>query len=449
MNQSTPPNFPPPASAADFEIALRRGHGRAVLWLRQGDVAEDRELILRACRENWAFNSLTDSSRDLLMVDVVLATSDPEFYVSNLLQVYSDDCKAGNYDQLYELIGHFAAAGSAEAREAVYEAFLKLQTDYVSHYAEVLLDIDGLDGYRFAIQTWARESLSKADDFSEIDLLDKAEERFGADAVAELIEEISQSDPSILPYHASVKARHTAWRDRLGTRPPRPEPSCEELRQMIAAETRSHAQSLWANRGSRMDEQTARWMASDVLTETDPALVSRLLWLFGKYPFPGDTERLYPMAHGSDERLAAAAAFALAPIKDPRVRTLGLSIMQGPRDPWDGVRLLVHNFQDGDCAAMIQLVSRLTDAEELEDLGRHIRSVFAVHPAPEFSDVLTLLYEKGMCASCRSSVVECLAKLGPLTEYIRLEAPYDASGITRRFMAKMGVSTAPRALKKI
>ncbi|MCW3059106.1 MAG: hypothetical protein JWQ02_927 [Capsulimonas sp.] len=436
MPQSNIANFPPPTNASDFEDALRRGHGRAVLWLRQGDVAEDRALILKACRENWAFNSLTDSSRDLLMVDVVLATSEPEFYVSHLLQVYSDDCKAGNYDQLYELIGHFAAAGNAEAREAVYKAFTELRTDYASQYAEALLDIDGLSGYRFAVQIWAREGLSKADDFSEIHLLNQAEERFGVDAVAEMIEEISQSDPSILPYHASVKARQTVWRDRLGTRPRRPEPSYEEWRHMIADEKRPHAQVVWANRGSRMDEQTARRMASDVLTEADPALVSRLLWLFGKYPFPGDTEPLYPMAHGDDERLAAAA-FALAPIKDPRVRTLGLSIMQGPRNPWDGVRLLVHNFQDGDCAAMIHLVSRLTDAEEIEDLGRHIRNVFAENPTPEFLDVLTLLYETGMCASCRSSVVECLASLGPLPEYILLEAPYDASDITREFVAEL------------
>ena len=416
----------------DFEQALHSGLGRAVLWLRSGAVPEDRELILRACLENWACDLCMDSNRAPYMAGIVSATRDPEFYIAPVLKTLAADRDSDNYDQRYDLAAQFAAAGSAEARDAVFAAFTSLRTASSSLYAEALLDIDGLAGYQFVIQNWVREGLSENDDFSEIQLLDEAEERYGADAVAAAIDAVAHSDREIAAYHASVKARRNAWREGRRKRPPRPTPTYDYLNDILRRPSPSAADiTVWAHRGRLMGAETATRFAKEALSETDPALRSRMLSLFGEYKFPGDPKLLLALAHGGDEAIARASALALSALTIPDVRDLGLAIMQNEREPWRGLRLLRRNFQPVDCAAMLHLLERTEDAVDIHTLGIEIGQVFKKHPLPEFAEVLTLLYEKGMCAHRRSSVVDCLIRIDALPEYIIQEGPYDASNITR------------------
>ena len=415
---------------------MRRGLGRAVLWLQSGAVAPDRDLILRACRENWMFDRHAEDNRALYMADIVRATGESDFFVAQIIEALFAGREDDSYSQFYELTG-LLAADHAAAREALYAAFTEHRVDRDCHRAEVLMNLDGLDGYLFAVETWIRDAYEEDDHFSMIQLLNDAEERFGADAVADCMARAARADPAIANYHAAAKEHHAAWRAGLNSRPPRPVLTYENLRALAATPSRFLKEALWANRGRPMDDETAGRIALDLLTETDPTTLAHLLCLFGKYEFPGDPAPLFAMALGADETVARAAAFALAAVVDPGVRALGLEIMDGDIDPWRGVRLLIDNYEPGDCRAMLRLLERLDDPDAVHWLGISSRDVFDQNPSSEFAEVLQRFYEKGMCAMCRSSVVDRLLQLGPLPEDIRLELPYDASDMTREAAIKL------------
>ncbi|MEO7716636.1 MAG: hypothetical protein ABIY70_10560 [Capsulimonas sp.] len=439
MTQSNIPNFPPPTNTSDFELALRRGLGRAVLWLQSGAVTEDRELILTACRENWAFDVQTEDNRALYMADVVLATFEPEFYTRGVIESLFANRDEHSFGQMYDLVGRFAATGSAEARGALYSAFERLAPSRDYYFANVLMQVDGLDGYLYAVQNWLGKPVKEDKDRDELDpvfLLNDAEERFGAAEVDAFLMVAAQNNPAIIPYHIAVREKRAVWRARNESRPARPAPTYNELRAMLAHRQFRLPQFL-AHRGLRMDDETANRLAADLLTETNPAVLVPLLALFGEYKFPLSPDRLFELAQDSNPAVASAAAFALAPVEDARVRALGLSIMSGDDAPWMGARLLVYNFQPGDCEPMLRLLERLDDPDSVHFFGYRIRDVFEQNTTPEFRPILILLYEKIMSTLGRNRAVKCLAKLGPLPEYVLHEAPYDASSSTREFVAEL------------
>ena len=44
-----------PITNEEFEAAVRRGLGRAVLWLQRGEIVPDRDFLLYACTHNLAY----------------------------------------------------------------------------------------------------------------------------------------------------------------------------------------------------------------------------------------------------------------------------------------------------------------------------------------------------------------------------------------------------------
>ncbi|BDI33558.1 hypothetical protein CCAX7_56090 [Capsulimonas corticalis] len=426
-------DFPPPASAANFELALRQGLGRAVLWLRSSAIAPDRDLIFQACRENWAYDKQSEDNRALYMADVVRATGEPEFYVPRILETLVARDAGNSFAQLFQLAGILASEHN-DAREKLYEIFAEAPRENPRYMAQVLVDIDGLEGYLFAVRGWIREPYADADCLDAVHLLDDLETQFGAETMAAFLADASSLDPAITAYHDAVRERRKRWKSDLLSRPKRTEPTYEELNAMLD-HPKFKSRGIWASRGRRMDDAAADRFAADLLTEKNPDRLCRLLYLFGEYEFPSDPAPLFALSRSDNETVANAAAFALSALTDPGVRALGLSIMRGERAPWDGVRLLIYNFQHGDCAAILHLLSQLTAADEIHSLGFQIYDIFDENPVAEFSDALMRLYERGMCSMCRSGVISRLATLGALSETILTEGIYDASEETRRIIA--------------
>ena len=68
-----------------FDVALKRGLGRAILFLRErGDGAAYREAILDACRNNLAFDPQYEGARGLYLADILEASGDLEWHLSKL-----------------------------------------------------------------------------------------------------------------------------------------------------------------------------------------------------------------------------------------------------------------------------------------------------------------------------------------------------------------------------
>lgn len=64
--------------AVAFEHALKRGLGRAVLWLQTHDATPYRDIILHACLYNQAHDPQCEGNRAAYMLDVTVGTGEAE-----------------------------------------------------------------------------------------------------------------------------------------------------------------------------------------------------------------------------------------------------------------------------------------------------------------------------------------------------------------------------------
>lgn len=426
----------------EFEAAVKRGLGRAVLWLRHGKVVPDRDFLLYACIHNLAYDRQSEDNRALYMFDMIQATSEPEFYtraVQNTLAAWDGD-EEDNEDpvsvyQMFDLLGLLAKQGDSSARQSLYSFFEKhAQFDAVRE--EVLVEIDGLDGYLFVIRQWLKYPQPEEDDqrFDYL-LLDTVEKRFGTEHVQAFLEQTSQ-DNALRAYLTEVREKHTAWKTRLKSRPKRHWPDYAEIQQLISDTKKRCGPTVWARYGEHLSAADAEQMAQDLLAETDPRRLKCRLLLFKRRPFPLSHEPLLTMAQSTDREVASAARAALGQIAHPAVRILALELMDTDKRPDELIEMLTLNFQAGDEKAIEHVLSKPWDANELHWLTLDVRNLAAANPQPALAGALMRLYEEGCCTMCRYGVIELLEKLDPLPPYILEEGHFDAYDGTRELAAE-------------
>jgi len=64
---------------------LERGLGRAVIFLRRRDATPYRDTILYACTHNQVYDRQCEPGRAPYLLDVIAATSEPDFYRDRIL----------------------------------------------------------------------------------------------------------------------------------------------------------------------------------------------------------------------------------------------------------------------------------------------------------------------------------------------------------------------------
>ena len=429
----------------EFEQAVRRGLGRAVLWLSRDASLADREFILYACTHSLAYDRQTENNRALYMFDVIQATRDAESYtraVESALTEFGESEKEMDDEpsvrQMFDLLGLLAKSGDASARRSVYSFFEEFIEDSDWSRAQVLVDIDGLEGYLHVLRQWVQHPRGEDDHWYEASVLEDVEERFGAENVQAFLEKAASAEPAIGVYISEVREKQVAWHQQRASRPPRPLPDMRELRGLITDPDKHFNRPMGERAGANLSEADAKQIARDLSAETDPQRLERYLSLFRRRPFPLDPAPLLVLAEEADAKVATAARKALCVIQYPSVRALALEGVDDDPHPWELVEMLTLNFQAGDEKVIERTLQKPWNDEEMHWLGLAVRKVFEENQTPAAFDALLLFYELGFCTMCREGAVELLAEIGPLPDYILDECRYDAYDSTRELIREMG-----------
>ena len=430
----------------EFERSVHRGLGRAVLWLLSGEIIPDRDFLLYACTHNLAFDRQTEDNRALYMFDIIYATHEPEFYaravkrtLAGWKEAEEDDENPVSIYQMFDLLGLLAKRGDLSARQAAYSFFEKhAQSDAIRE--EVLVEIDGLDGYLFVIRQWLQYPQPEDDDqrFDYL-LLDKVDKQFGRENVQKFLERAAQDNPAIGAYLANVREKHAAWKARLKSRQQRHWPGYAEIRESIF-DTKKRYSPMMARYGEHLPAADAEQMAREALAETDPKRLAHYLLLFKRRPFPLDHDPLLTLAQDACQDVATAARAALAQIEHPSVRALALELMPDSLRPWEPIEMLTKNFCIGDERAIERILDKTWDADEMHWLTLDTRRLAEANLRPELTNVLMRLYKEGYCTMCRHGVIELLAGLGPLPKSFVEECRHDAYDATRDFVGEQQVT---------
>src|ERR1700704_5838924 len=106
-----------------FAAWLRKGLGRAGIFLKNHDPKPYRDALLHACTHNLTYDSQCEESRGPYLVHLIEASNDVEFYSDSILSALNTGEPEMDLGQLFEVAASLVAKGDHELKQAMYAAF--------------------------------------------------------------------------------------------------------------------------------------------------------------------------------------------------------------------------------------------------------------------------------------------------------------------------------------
>jgi hypothetical protein len=328
-----------------FDDALRYGLGRAVLMLETGDTIfrrDCRAAILAACRRNDAFAPHIEDHRGAYLFDVLHATGEPEYYATRIRAILREHREEDHWLTLMDLCARFARMGDDACRAAVYRAFDANLAAGILIGEDLLIELDGIEGYRYVIRGCAVPP--ELEDRYDYLNFDRARKQSGLSASA-LSEWLQLKEPDAASYIAGVCQRWHDWQECL--------PEYRKARQRTAdyasvrAELETRSGPGWLS-GKLLRADDFRRLAEELTQETDPARQAKYLKLFFRRPFPLAPAFLLRLADSDNNDVSWRAVTALQLLTAPEIRARGLEWMEIPGRERNAAAVLVGNPGDGD-----------------------------------------------------------------------------------------------------
>jgi hypothetical protein len=406
-----------------FIHALELGLGRAILYARDHDVSEFKDVILDACLHCWAYDPQLDGTRAGYMLDLLDFVPDKASYCEQVLKSLAG---GDDYDTVQRF--HFArclALDSDErARRAMYEGY-KPGPRMAEHIGVEFIDLDGIDGFLFAAEKIGELMMAQPGEVDHGYLLSKSEDICGENETWNALRDAAARNPRIEAYLATVESNRRVW-DQASKRTQ--EVLVGSYEQLLSSFPNASPglPMGWGQKASDADiEKAARGLiaAKDV---KEQLFHLRIFW---RRIFPLDVEALLPFVEVERNRVGFYAVKALSHIAHPKVRELAFRLIDSHAALRShSIELLARNYQPGDHDLVLGWFDAEDDEDQIHWLGMGLRDFCRQHPNGESEvRIWRAFYEKEPCTFCREGAVQRLIKLGALTDEMRVECAYDAN----------------------
>jgi hypothetical protein len=428
----------------EFARALRRGLGRAILYLRTHDSEPVLDLVRDACVRDVAF-SWMEETREAYLRGVIISTGRiPELrrMVLDALPVAHGPRDTG---QLLSLAAEFAKRGDPEARAATYAAFDRNESGEPFRGGFDLIDLDGTSAL-LHIAERVGDELAPECQWKARSWVHRARKTAGAETVDCALAAAAASSARVAAFVRVVEAGERSHAEWVAAPKERPIPSYTEVKATLLAPPDS-AEGATARRArvrTESEEERAA-IAADLLTTESPALlreIARFYRINRRLPFVADVGPYLARARSDVRAIADATRTALAQSDDPRVRDLAESLLREGDVGRETLLLLDRHLRPEDhfvieqALAKSPLASATDDDAEVHDVCIGILNLYAKRPTDESVSLMAWVYEHTPCSACREDAVGALARHRALSPAIVEEAALDASEKTRKVVAR-------------
>lgn len=425
-------DFSPPStpSAEQQRDALQKGLGRAVQGAKAGVL--DSEWLLDACLHDKRFDKQCEDHRGDWLWWLISITGTASEFREPLLNALVNASDGKNSSQLCDLALYFAQSGDLAFRDQLYAFVKKRQIpDDPSIGESALLNLDGLDAFRFIIRLRGHSLLNRAWAWDDGALVESVIEVHGETSVREILTDSTEPD---------IRRFATSWlenQEKPGDRDAQREARAAKIQSttvndaIAAAETERH--SFWLrNWGQQASTSDLELILERVLSEQNPDVIVNLLHVFAIRPFDQFDSRLINLCRHSERKVQRSAFKVLCENSFPEIRDLALSEMQQNSLGLPPVGLLIKNFQPGDEQRILDLVEL---PEELDD--RHwmlidLKKLLEENSSADVSKLGQIAYFHNPCQMCRCSAAELLFQRNTAPVWLVEECRFDADAETRR-----------------
>lgn len=432
-------------SADEFPIALRRGLGRAFLYVQQVGIENVADIVLESCLKNQAYDRQCESSRAPWLYSMFKDSREYARFssaIQSALETETEDC----YDliQLCELSLLMAKDGDKAAGETLRRrVFGQPFAGWDTFGCHEVVALDGLAAVVEIVRRFGRWLISNPEDdvpsldylTDELDILPQAKIK---------LEELAQTDPEIEAYLKEENAKVARLQDAPKlTKEQRQEQRRERIRSEYPLERILNDAFAGVGEypvrymqfGKNATEEELREVLQRLVAETDEKILLRLLWIFRRVQLPELSPRIWVLAESRNDAIREAAIIALAQSCDPKIGDLGRAKLRSPGfsvNDSEVLELFVRNYQTQDEVLIMSALARLSpNDDKAHSLGSDIRKIIEEYDSPGFLEMGRWLYETTPCTICRHSAVKWMMDKGCISPEIAAECLHDADEDTR------------------
>jgi hypothetical protein len=416
---------------AEFRESLHLGLGRAILYAREHDVREFRDVILDACLHCYAYDGRLYGTHAHYMHDLVSSLPDKDFYYGEVLKSLPGSGEDDDALLRFEFASCLASNGSEEARQAMYDSYHPgpITGEWIGG---LFLSMEGIQGLLFAAEKigallLAGEKVLDAGSLTRWNSDTEQDEAIRKEA----LREAGTTNPRIEAYRLAAEASERKMRN-YHARQDFSTLKYERVFEEVPIDERFSRIALtkWGEQAS--DEELAL-AAQGLIAAKDPKQQLAHLHIFAQRCFPLDVSAVLALVDVDEEQIGPAAAKALANISHPLVRDLAFRLIE-TRARWRGevIDLIAQNYEPGDHKIVLRWFQEEEDRTTRHALGLDLRGFWERHTDAETEALmLRTLYKKGPCSFCRESAVRRLIALNALPDDLRTECFWDTDGDIR------------------
>jgi hypothetical protein len=407
-----------------FRNAINNGLGRAILWLREHSWTPYAAAIENVVLHNTAYDPQCEGSRAEYAYEIVSLTDNLQQFIDIAIKGLLEARNCWDTDHLFRLVRLFADAGRTEARDALYEKFIR--DDAMEHFwgAGEIIRLDGEKGLLFVIDRIGCFMESNPDYWEDNSLLEEAKGIVKSD-VNEIVRAAAAENPNIKRYLEAVAKHQVA----LGQRkfPDYHGFTYPQLREKIIA-ARGDVPRGWLFRwGKHACENDLREAAADLLKENDERVLLAYLRIFDRQSFDLNPQLLIRLAASEKGEITTAARRALRHIRDGTVRDFAVEMIQQGRADSDVAAILEPNYIAGDHKLLESLLDSRTDEDEFHWMAHSVLNVFRADDESDAGPSMLKIYERCRCSLCRMGAVKLLKSRKSAPSWMLEECRYDSN----------------------
>lgn len=459
----------------EFKRAMQCGLGRCIQELKTaGNIERYRDIVLWGCTHNLAYDAQCEGTRGYYLYKLVKCYPDGDSFIEAVIPCFyrSIDKSDWSFDQFCDFLGWFAGDGNPTARYALQENYRRMydilktkqsrlankKLSVRDNFEKLCIEIVNIADYR---EDCENEYLRIAEDLGclmhhnplfdtwSFDWFQSCwEEEFGKERIRKLLKKRAENAKGSETYYASM-LRAAENRDRYAV----------ERRIKIENMTALEIYQLLQN-GAKFGrdlpimltpimrrngkEKEVKKLAVYYQKETDLSLKSWLLRIIANRYCADllDVEAVIADSKSENEALQKHAFRALELIRDVRVHSYALELLQKNEHLEDVIYMLANNYEKMDRDILVSLVKALPVTYQEKDVRWHgpfmailnlLEQRGVKYPPKE---LLHYMYEHTLCSRCRKSILREMSRRRMLTEQILQECLYDCNDEIREFAKK-------------
>jgi hypothetical protein len=418
-------------SRDEFDAALRRGLGRALLHVRHyGDTGVE-DLIEDALVFDYSYDMQLEGSRSDWLLDILRHVGDIKTYVKHLLQRYAEgEDLDRNLIQQIEISSKLFDQGFEQFRPIViskYKRLKLLESTRPSRAAEVIYCC-GLPGFALAASLEGPKD-AEANKYwtTEVncaDILDSAENFLGDRSVKEFLDEWSNKNNTIKSFKEAA-AGHNQGLANIDSQASDPVGIDELITSIELLDKQSRRHAIKFRKSASDDE--LRKLYANLIRCNDAEKQLNYLAIFTSRPFPEIGSEIIALLDSSNAQVRRATAKALSLITSPVVRKLAIELLVSEEDELReyAFKLLTNNYEMGDHVCLEVALRRFSDDNHLHWAGMSLKTIAKNSDDAALSSAILFLFANGPDPFCRDDFLEILLNWQKCPEAILYEAQWD------------------------